>query len=140
MKSAISSDGDRAVHFGDATGMAKPITRNDLNQERELKADPYCAIRALSAKRSIDLETFLIGLINNELEAKVGVVTVAGVGTLWDYTNQHVVEYLNAGDHPEYVVRATRLLIASADASGSTGISSLAKSFMNHMQEKLPAP
>jgi len=81
-----------------------------------------------------------IGLINNEIEAKVGTIQVAGVGILWDYTNKKVVEYLNAGDHPEYVVRATRLLIASADASGEEGISNMAKSFMRHMQEKAPLP
>ena len=129
-------NGDGAVHFGNQAGMEQPIARDDLNQKRELKADEYCARRAYASNRSLDLETFLLGLVNNEIEAKVGVVKVAGVGILWDYTNKKVVEYLNAGDHPEYVVRATRLLIATGNISGDPAITNLSTAFMKHMRQK----
>jgi hypothetical protein len=83
----------------------------ELNQKKEIDADLFAAKQIESDRLLMGtLESLLIELINQEIEDKNGKSAAYGVGLYWDYADKAVIEYFANRDHPEFVVRATRML------------------------------
>jgi hypothetical protein len=75
----------------------------------------------------------LIALIDQEVADKNGKSLAEGVGLHWDCANRRVVQYFANQDHPEFVVRATRILAFVASQTGDEALKSLIETFTRHL-------
>lgn len=112
------------------------IVSSSLENRQEFEADLFL-VRSLynDEQTRVAVETMLIDLLNAEIRTKVGRIATFGVGILYDYSDQKIVEYARRGTHPEFVVRLTRMLQMSFDASRNEGMKSLIDGFARHLKE-----
>ena len=106
-------NGDAPAHFREnrIKAIAAP---SSLGQYRKVRADAWFVRQLRSEpKRQREVEVTLLDLLYAQVRAKVGtkhLYPVTGV----PITDQ-LVEYARLGDHPEFVIRATRMLSLSFD-------------------------
>jgi len=108
-----------------------------LDQRQELQADSFYVSRIVAdSATSIAAAAMLTELVNRQIEKKVGVVTVAGVGIHYDYTGQDVVTFSPTGTHPEYVIRAARALeLLGRQNRPYLSVGPMIESFIRSMKE-----
>jgi hypothetical protein len=106
-------NGNGPAHF-EANKINDIVGSASLDQKRELEAD-YWFVRRLSRDktRQLNVETTLLDLLYAQVRAKVGSRNLFP-GTGVPITNQFI-EYATAASHPEYVIRAIRMLSLSLD-------------------------
>jgi hypothetical protein len=128
-------EGGPAAHFGIGDALDKPMDAAiQFSQMRETEADLYAAKQIeLNKKLTATLEGLLIDLMNQEIERKNGKSSAYGVGLNWDYADKSVIAYFADKDHPEYVIRATRMLQFLAQDLHEEGLTSLLNSFARHL-------
>lgn len=127
--------GHRASHFR-PDGFKAMVASSTVSHKQEYEADAFVVEQlAKDTQLQTDLETMLMDVINAEVRRKVGADLPAGVGLIFDYNGDRVVKYLRAGTHPEYVVRAARMLLISAELSGDEGFKNFVEGFVRHMRE-----
>lgn len=99
----------RAAHFK-PSGFEREVASSSLARDEELTADRF-AFQQINKDQSslVDVGNVVIGLLNSEIFDKVGEVP-QGMGILYDYNNKKMVTYLEQGNHPEFVIRCTRIL------------------------------
>ena len=127
--------GGLAAHFGQANALDRPTDpATELRQSAEMAADLFSA-RRIEADRKLTgtLERLLLSLINEEVEAKNGKSAAYGVGLNWDYADRAVIAYFTKRDHPEFVVRATRMLDLLAADTHEEGLKALIETFSRHL-------
>jgi hypothetical protein len=134
--------GGPAAHFGQENVLDKATDASiELSQKRETEADLFAAKRIEADKKlTTTLERLLIDLINQEIERKNGKSPAYGVGLNWDYADKSVIAYFTKQDHPEYVVRATRILTALAADTHEEGLQALLESFTRHLAPRNDTP
>lgn len=133
-------EGEPGAHFGGNNTFRKPVDVGvELSQTRETRADLFAAKQIESNdKLTKTLERMLIDLLNEEIEKKNGKSPAYGVGLNWDYADKSVVKYFADRDHPEYVVRATRMLQTVATDTHEEGLQALLDSFARHLAPAVP--
>jgi hypothetical protein len=122
-------------HFGEANVLEQKIDASvAMSQKLETEADLFAAKRVeANGKLKDALESVLLALINSEIEVKNGTSPAYGVGLHWDYADKAVIAYFANTDHPEYVVRATRMLAFLARDTHEEGLQALVESFARHL-------
>jgi len=127
--------GGPAAHFGQENVLDKATDPAiELSQKLETEADLFAARRIETDKKlATTVERLLIDLINQEIERKNGKSAAYGVGLNWDYADKAVIAYFTDKDHPEYVVRATRILTVLAADTREEGLQALLESFRRHL-------
>lgn len=130
--------GHKPAHFSDSAFEAM-VESSSLSWRQELEADSFAVSQMQhdSALR-VGVESMLIDVVNSQIRSKVGSDLPAGVGIIYDYDNEKVVEYLRSGSHPEFVVRAARMLSVSAETSHDSGLGNMVGGFIAHMREGAP--
>jgi len=133
-----AAKGDPAAHFGQENVLTRPTDAAiELSQKLETEADLYAARQIETDKKlATVLENLLIRLMNWEIEKKNGKSAAYGVGLNWDYADKSVVKYFTDQNHPEYVIRATRILTALAADMHEDGLQALLESFSRHLSPK----
>ena len=122
-------------HFGEAHVIDRPVTALELRQKDESDADLFAA-RQILKNRPVtrDLEGILIALINREVIDKTGDVSAAyGVGLQYDYQSQAMIQYSTMGDHPEFVIRGTRMLDEISKGTKDPALQNLVRTFERHL-------
>jgi hypothetical protein len=128
-------EGGPAAHFGQANVLDKAADASiELSQKVETAADLFAA-KKLEADKKLTgtLERLLLALIDREVEVKNGQSPAYGVGLHWDYADKAVIAYFANRDHPEFVVRATRILTLLAADTHEEGLEALLESFTRHL-------
>jgi hypothetical protein len=127
--------GGSAAHFGQADALtAKENASIKIAQETENAADLFAAKRIASNRHlTVLVERMLISLIDQEVAGKNGKSPALSAGLHWDYANKKVVQYFATQDHPEFVVRATRILTFLASNTGDEALKSLMETFTRHL-------
>ena len=127
--------GGPAAHFGQENVLDRPTNAAiQLTQKLETDADLFAAQQIETNKKlTTTLERLLIDLLNREIERKNGKSAAYGVGLNWDYANKSVIAYFTNKDHPEYVIRSTRILTTLADDTHEEGLRALLQSFRRHL-------
>jgi hypothetical protein len=133
--------GDVDSHFATSLGLQELASTDELQQEKELRADAYCADLAVKAssnsKHSTSvkiLEQILIALANAEVITR-HLSKGEGPGLLKYYSSTELIEYEKHGDHPEFVVRATRMLKVLAALTKDDALGAMTDSFESHLRE-----
>jgi hypothetical protein len=133
--------GDLDSHFGTPLGIQGFGTLDELQQDKELKADSYCAEltvrRSIKTKRTAfttNLEQILIALANDEVITR-GLSPGQGVGLLKYYSASELIVYKNTGSHPEYVIRAARMLKLLAGLTKDAALNAMVDSFTIHLKQ-----
>jgi len=127
--------GDGGAHFGVANVLQQQRQAAiELTQQNETNADLYAAKQIAKDKRLTGfLEEMLIALVNQEVTDKNGKPLSYGVGLRWDYANGSVIQYFNNQDHPEFVIRATRMLGQIATDTRDDALKALIDTFSRHL-------
>lgn len=128
--------GDAPSHFS-ANALTTPVANSSLGYKRELRADSFFVTRMTrSNAQAIDVAQLIIDVLNAEIRRKVGEVP-AGVGILFEYTNQRVVTYARRGTHPEFVVRGARVLELTGKSPDPNlrSLGAMVRPFIRHMRE-----
>ncbi len=127
--------GHGAAHFG-PDNLEKAVASSSIAHQRELEADTFLVTQVSGDKQlSGNLISMALGLLNEEITAKIGTDVPVGVGILYDYTNKKVVKYMRLGTHPEYVVRVTRILQQLGSIKGNESLKAMVDDFARHMRE-----
>lgn len=128
-------EGGPAAHFGQANVLDRATDASvELSQRVETAADLFAAKKLEADKKLAGaLESLLLVLINHEVEAKNGKSPAYGVGLHWDYADKAVIAYFTKKDHPEFVVRATRMLGLLATDTHEEGLEALIETFSRHL-------
>lgn len=136
--------GDVDSHFATPLGLQEFATSDELQQEKELRADAYCADLAVEPTSGAAhvthvkiLEQVLIALANDEVITR-HLSRGQGPGLLKYYSSSELIEYQNQGDHPEYVIRATRILKILAGLTKDAALASMTESFELHLRHSAP--
>jgi hypothetical protein len=136
--------GDVDSHFATPLGLQEFATADELQQDKELRADAYCAdlaVKPSSAAKPVIyvkiLEEILIALANDEVITR-HLAKGQGPGLLKYYSSGELIEYRNQGNHPEYVIRATRMLKILADLTKDPALASMTDSFQLHLKQSAP--
>lgn len=127
-------NGDRPAHFSasDLRDIGSPRT---LDQKRELDADHWFVQQLrMDTQRALDVEVLLLELVYAQTRAKVGTEHLHPA-TGVPITSQ-MVEYAQAGSHPEFIIRATRMLSVSLDRPGAEFMKRQIDSFARTLREK----
>ena len=127
--------GDGAAHFGVEDALEqKRKAAIALAQEKETGADVYAARQIEKDKHlTSSLESMLMLLIDQEVAEKNGKSPSYGVGLHWDYANKRIIQYFANQDHPEFVIRATRILTVIATDTHDQALSALIETFARHL-------
>lgn len=127
--------GDRAAHFGEVNTLQhKEDAAIALSQKSETDADLFAATKIEADKGlTLSLEGMLMALIDQEVAEKNGKSPAYGVGLHWDYANKRVVQYFDDQDHPEFVIRATRILALIASNTHEDALKALVDTFSRHL-------
>lgn len=127
--------GGPAAHFGQEKALDKATDASiELSQKWETEADLFAAKQIeMDRKLTTTVERLLIDLMNREIERKNGKSPAYGVGLNWDYADKSVIAYFTDKDHPEYVIRATRILTTLAADTREEGLQALLQSFTRHL-------
>lgn len=133
--------GDASGSF-DATALDRLVSDSDLDRATELAADEFAAAQIAKLKDHWEIEAMPMALLNAEIESKVGPVSVPGVGLIFDYRDSSHVDFVNRGSHPEFVIRATRMLSVLAGSYPDDGLANLIGDFAKHLRcsPNCPAP
>lgn len=125
----------KPAHFS-AGAFEAMVETSSLSMRQELEADTFAVLQMQydSAYR-VAVESMLIDVVNSQIRRKLGGDLPAGVSIIYDYNDQRIVEYLRSGSHPEFVVRAARMLSVSAEASQDLGLINMVRGFIVHMRE-----
>jgi hypothetical protein len=136
--------GDVDSHFATPLGLQEFASADELQQEKELRADAYCAdliVKPASGVAHVTyvkiLEQILIALANDEVITR-HLAKGQGPGLLKYYSPSELIAYENQGDHPEYVIRATRMLKILADLTKDAALASMVDSFELHLRQSAP--
>lgn len=122
------------AHFGSDTLEAN-VASASIGYQRELDADSFLVEEISKDKEaSLSLIRMSLDLLNAEIKKQVGKIP-AGVGILFDYTNQKVVRYMRLRTHPEYVIRLTRLLQKLSELQGYDGLKNVTDTFSHNLRE-----
>jgi hypothetical protein len=107
-----------------------------LTNKQELEAD-YFFVASINQNPKLRsaLQRLMFGILNAEIQQKVGVVQTYGVGIIYDYLDSAVVPYAQQKTHPEYVIRLARMLELSAKMSGDSGLYNHVAGFIKHLKE-----
>lgn len=133
--------GDASGAF-DATALDKLVSDSDLDRATELAADEFAAAQIAKLEDHWKIESMLLDLLNAEIESKVGPVEVPGVGLIFDYRDSAHVDFVNRGSHPEFVIRATRMLTVLAGSYPDDALANLIGDFAKHLRcsPRCPSP
>ncbi len=112
---------------------ADPSVATTKIQNLETAADDFAADRLAHAPDEVG-PAMLISLINSEVVSKVGVPEQYGVGILYDYGTK--LDYSTGCSHPEYIIRATRMLHRYADERKSAGMKYMLRSYSAQLAER----
>ena len=147
----LDGDGEADLKPGERLGAASS-NRATLQQLRTTKDKEYAADLTFAGKLAADkkLETdlvsMLIDLINAELISHNGKPDVYwGPGFALDYSQKKIAYYFDndltdpTKRHPEYMVRAVRILQQIAATTHDSGLQALLVSFSYKMQQADPA-
>ena len=133
--------GDLDSHFGTALGLQEFGPLDELQQDKELRADSYCAEllvkHSLPTKRTTytnNMEQILITLANDEVITR-HLTAGLGPGLLKYYSSNELIAYQNQGDHPEYVIRAARMLKVLAGLTRDVALGAMTDSFISHLKQ-----
>jgi hypothetical protein len=136
--------GDLDSHFGSQLGLQDLAKADELQQDKELRADSYCADLLVKPPRLAHRITYpkifiqnLIALANDEVitrHLKKG----EGPGLLRYYSLGDLITYESNSDHPEYVIRAVRLLKIVADLMHDEALTAMTQSFEEHLRQTSP--
>ena len=136
--------GDLDSHFGTSLGIQGFGAIDELQQAKELRADSYCAglivKRSHATKQTVftkNLEQILITLANDEVITRHLTVGM-GPGLLKYYSSGELIDYESRGDHPEYVIRATRMLSVLAGLTNDAALRAMTNSFASHLKQLNP--
>jgi hypothetical protein len=139
------ANGDVDSHFATTLGLQEFASADELQQEKELRADAYCAELIVKPASGIEhvtyvkiLEQILIILANDEVITR-HLAKGQGPGLLKYYSSSEIIAYENQGDHPEYVIRATRMLRILAGLTKDDALTSMADSFELHLKQSTPS-
>jgi hypothetical protein len=127
-------NGDKPAHFSaqDLSDVGSPHT---LDHSRELAADNWFVQRLSSDQtREVDVEVLLLELIYAQTRAKIGSSHLYP-GTGVPVTDQ-LIEYAQLGSHPEFIIRATRMLLVSLDRPGAEGMKRQIEGFAKILRER----
>lgn len=106
----------------------------ELSPQAETAADLFAAKKIETDKRLTNaLEGLLTALIDQEVAEKNGKSAAYGVGLHWDYANKRVIQYFANQDHPEFVIRATRMLALIAADTHEEALQALIETFSRHL-------
>jgi hypothetical protein len=127
--------GDAPAHFEVANALEqKRMAAIALVQETESAADLYAARQIEKDKQlTTSLEAMLMLLIDQEVAEKNGKSPSYGVGLHWDYANERIIQYFANQDHPEFVIRATRILTVIAADTHDQALKALIDTFARHL-------
>jgi hypothetical protein len=138
--------GDLDSQFGSPFGMEQPATADELQQDKELRADSYCADLISKPALAVGHTTYakvliqdLITLANEEVITR-HLTKGEGPGLLKYYSQGDTITYEEKGQHPEYVIRATRLLKIIADLTHDRALTAMTESFEQHLKLASPPP
>jgi hypothetical protein len=122
-------------HF-EAGSLDGYVHNSSIDNREELQADSFF-VHSITANTilRISVERLMLNMLNSEIEHKVGKVQTQGVGLIYDYTNEHIVEYARQPTHPEYVIRLSRMLELSSKRSGDKGLYNLIEGFIKQLKE-----
>lgn len=119
---------DEPAHF-QPSALDEQIARASTDHRQELAADAF-VVRQLAGdpERRLAVENLALDLLNSELRRAVGPENLPhAAGVIFDYRNEHVVRYLDRGTHPEYFVRAARILEAAGELPGNESLRQMVK-------------
>jgi hypothetical protein len=127
--------GGPAAHFGQANVLDKATDASIEPSQRVETAVDLFAAKKIEADKKLagTLESLLLVLINHEVETKNGKSPAYGVGLHWDYADKAVITYFTKKDHPEFVVRSTRMLSLLAADTHEEGLKALIETFSRHL-------
>lgn len=127
--------GGPAAHFGQANTLdSEQQAGIELAQGAETAADLFAAKKIEADRRlTVALEGMLVALIDQEVAEKNGKSPAYGVGLHWDYANRRVIQYFANQDHPEFVIRATRILTFLASDMHEETLKALMATFTRHL-------
>jgi hypothetical protein len=128
--------GHTPAHFG-ANEFSGAVSTGTLEHRPELEADSFFVSRlSTDYDGSLVLITLLVDLINARILAK-GIRPPPGVGIHFDYTDAQLVTYARGRSHPEFVVRATRMLmiVGSQGPERLRNVAAMVEPFVRHMRE-----
>ena len=127
--------GGPSAHFGQADILdSKQKAEIELAQEAETAADLFAA-KQIEADRplTLALEKMLVSLVDQEVTEKNGKSPAYGVGLRWDYANKRVIQYFANQDHPEFVIRAARILTLVASDTNEESLKAAMETFTRHL-------
>jgi hypothetical protein len=123
------------AHF-DGGSLDSFVQNATLDNKQEMEADSFFVQSIINNSRlRSSVEQLMIGILNAEIKQKVGIVPAYGVGIIYDYANQAVIEYARHETHPDYVIRLARMLLLSAKMSGDAGLYNLIEGFIRQLKE-----
>jgi hypothetical protein len=127
--------GAGAAHFGEVNALErKKEAAIALSRKSETEADLFAATKIEVDKGlTLSLEEMLVALIDQEVAEKNGKSPAYGVGLHWDYANKRIVQYFDDQDHPEFVIRATRILAFIASDTHEDALKALVDTFSRHL-------
>lgn len=113
--------GHAPSHFG-PQAMTRLDDRGAESRRKESAADAFVVRQTRDVEElALALDGLLINLINYDIERRTGPVTDMGVG--FHYSPGRAIPYKEVGSHPEYLVRAVRMLRQrGGQGYGSLGI------------------
>lgn len=99
---------DPTRHFA-PNALDAPTSTATGNQDLENQADEFAAARiSASSQYVVGLSNMLLGMLNNELQARMPKTNVQGPAIF--LFGRDAIEVLATGSHPEFLVRAARIL------------------------------
>jgi len=127
--------GDGCAHFG-ASRLDSPARDTTLSQARELGADQYFLDHLLlNPDLTVAVADLMMALINTDVRHQLGDSMLPAVGIIDTGTGGRHYRYFAGGSHPEFVIRAARLLELLGNKSGYEGMTAMAASFLRGLKE-----
>ncbi|MFY0602704.1 MAG: hypothetical protein JXQ93_02060 [Flavobacteriaceae bacterium] len=118
-----------ASHFNE-TNLNSLVENSSINHKNETSADIFLVNSILNEESiSFQFSSIIVDLLNIEIYNKIG-ETPHGVGLHFDYNNEKFIEYTNQRSHPEFVIRASRILSIIAEKPHSAWLKELIKEFV----------
>lgn len=125
----------KAKHFKEDQLNQEVANENILHSD-ELEADSFFVSKVIqNDKIEIALTSILIDILNCEIRNKVGNIDAIGNGIIFDYSNQKMVEYTNLQTHPEFVIRASRILMLIGNKPDREGVKFMTQTFIRNLIE-----
>lgn len=116
--------GHARTHFVSNAYERVPLITSSALQLQELEADSVvAAVACTDSTLRFDMTRMLLDMLNEELAAKQKHQPF-GVGVHYDYISTESIEYSTIGSHPEFLVRALRMLALIRDPVLEHGLTS----------------